>query len=173
MTNTIRSVDAVFEEKKADAERLAARFPYREYALSDKDGSLHVSSPDGTSFVMPKDAIEYYSSLGLSDLPGDGLLPKIGEAQKTDDIVRASTILHEVMREFATVEFHPEKFSFVAHLLSADGTSVKSVSAAYFAFSDGTYESLDDAEKRAYFNALKYCLSYYKFLLGLLASTSN
>lgn len=183
---TLKTASSLFEQEQQQQEqkqasegdgaiqKIIARFPYKEYGLSEdkRDNSLVVSMPNGMKIRVMAKTIQYYSDVAGGDMASENehdlAMRAIEEAWKMEDVKHRTFKLKEVIKHFAQIEFKPDKYSFTAYLLGQTKLPLENIKELYFAYAADDASELDPELTKVYSNAISYCLSYYKFLAGML-----
>lgn len=175
---TLKSISQLNEDQSQQAEPVAdvvqsviTRFPYKEYGIAEDEGgnSVTITMPSGMRLRMLRKTIEYYGNIAALEQKSDfeasaGEIDKLGE-----DIKERTEKLKDLTQQFAHIEFKPEKYAFASYILNANDLTLADVKALYVAYANDTAESLDPKLAKTYAKAIEYGLSYYKFLVGMLA----
>lgn len=154
--------------------RLITRYPYKDYGLAQdgRDGALVVTFPNGMKIRVQPKTVEYYSQVagGQADFKDDyaAAMEKIRAAEESQDLRERTVKLKGIIRDFAQVEYKPEKYSFTAYVLGQNKLKFESIKAVYFAYASDDPGSIGPEDKKVYEKAIAYALAYYKFLVGML-----
>ena len=175
---TIKNVSFISEQDQrapnGDAvQRLIARFPYKDYGITDDKGdAIVVTMPGDMRIRMPRKTVEYYSKVAGGDVQAkedySPMMHKITAAASSKDGRERASRLKEIVRHFAPMEFKPEKYSFMAYVLGRPNLTVEQARSLHAAYADENPDGLPADERQVYDMAVDYALAYYKFLIGML-----